>query len=127
MDNAIAGFCSVTGTDAETARKYLEISEGNIDQAISLYFDNANIFSDHAASAQDNDSPSSIEFDEDENSMEMEEMGRSNRIYENQGRTVQSKLLVEIYIPKGSDIQKYSVSIFDNAESDSSGYCAHFM
>ncbi|CBK20674.2 uncharacterized protein [Blastocystis hominis] len=117
MDNAIAGFCSVTGTDAETARKYLEISEGNIDQAISLYFDNANIFSDHAASAQDNDSPSSIEFDEDENSMEMEEMGRSNRIYENQ----------EIYIPKGSDIQKYSVSIFDNAESDSSGYCAHFM
>ena len=127
MDNAIAGFCSVTGTDAETARKYLEISEGNIDQAISLYFDNANIFSDHAASAQDNDPPSSIEFDEDENSMEMEEMGRSNRIYENQGRTVQSKLLVEIYIPKGSDIQKYSVSIFDNAESDSSGYCAHFM
>ena len=85
MDNAIAGFCSITGTDTETALKYLEISEGNIDQAISLFYDNANIFSDPAAPTRDDDLVPTTEDDEEDNSMETEEAGRANRIYESQG------------------------------------------
>ena len=87
MDTAIAGFCSITGTDAETALKYLEISEGNIDQAISLFYDSANIFPDPVAPTHDDDPVSTTEDDEDDNSMETEEAGQVNRIYEPQGTT----------------------------------------
>ena len=85
MDTAIAEFCSITGTDTETASKYLEISEGNIGQAISLFYDNANIFSDPVAPTSDDDPVSTAEDDEDDNSMETEEAGRENRIFESQG------------------------------------------
>lgn len=88
MDNAIAGFCAVTGANAEIARKYLEISEGNVEQAISLFFDNANIFSDHETANMDDIPNFEQETPEEEDSNETEESGRTNRIYESQGTII---------------------------------------
>lgn len=85
MDTAIASFCSITGTDTETALKYLDISEGNVDQALSLFYDHANIFSDPVAPTSDDEVVPTTEDEEDDNSMETEEAGQANRIYESQG------------------------------------------
>ena len=44
--DTIANFCGITGCTTDIASAYLEMAQGNLDLAISLYFDILVIFSD---------------------------------------------------------------------------------
>lgn len=39
MEELIERFCSVTGTDATVASHFLQMTNGDIDNAITFYFD----------------------------------------------------------------------------------------
>ena len=39
MDDAVAQFTGITGTTPEIASQYIELAEGNIEQAVQLFFD----------------------------------------------------------------------------------------
>jgi UBX domain-containing protein 1 len=40
MSDPVAEFAAVTGADAETARQYLELANGNVNAAVDIYFGN---------------------------------------------------------------------------------------
>lgn len=43
MDDNIANFTSITGADPQRATQYLQLTDGNLEQAIQLYFDSPNL------------------------------------------------------------------------------------
>ena len=40
MSDPVASFCEVTGADPNTARQFIEMAGGNVDQAVELFFQN---------------------------------------------------------------------------------------
>ncbi|ORX65963.1 hypothetical protein DL89DRAFT_270511 [Linderina pennispora] len=40
MDDLVQNFCAVTGAEADVATGYLQVSDNNVEQAVSLYFEN---------------------------------------------------------------------------------------
>jgi hypothetical protein len=43
MDDLIAQFTAITGTNASKARPYLNLTDGNLEQAIQLFFEDPNL------------------------------------------------------------------------------------
>ena len=76
---SIALFCSITGADVDQANQFLEISNGNLDQAVSLYLDN----NPTAPSGNKNDIIDITE--EQDDSLSIETDGKVSRIYNSQG------------------------------------------
>jgi thioredoxin-related protein len=69
-DEAITTFCSITGTTPQQAQQYLQFSDGNVETAIELFFNNPDLAASAAApSAQptsSRDAPINLDDDDDE-------------------------------------------------------------
>ncbi|KAL1588342.1 hypothetical protein WHR41_03043 [Cladosporium halotolerans] len=69
-DEAITTFCSITSTTPQQAQQYLQFSDGNVEQAIELFFNNPDLAgSAPAAQAQPastRDDPINIDDDDDD-------------------------------------------------------------
>ena len=78
--DTIANFCGITGCTTDIANAYLEMAQGNLDLAISLYFDNGSGVMNNQNNSSDN------EMNEEEDSdCEEVEAGDINRILDSQG------------------------------------------
>ena len=42
-DAQVSTFCEITGASIENAKNYLQVNEGNLDQAVSLFFQNGGV------------------------------------------------------------------------------------
>jgi hypothetical protein len=69
-DEAIGTFCAITSTTPQQAQQYLQFSDGNVEQAIELFFNNPDLAaSAPAPSAQPvstRDAPINLDDDDDE-------------------------------------------------------------
>ena len=79
-EDLVLRFCEIVGCDPEEASMYLDMSEGNLDTAVSLFFDNA------APYAENVDDIENLSNDVEEVSdSDVEESGDLRRIYNSQG------------------------------------------
>lgn len=78
--DTIANFCGITGCTTDIANAYLEMAQGNLDLAISLYFDNGS----GVMNNQNNNSDNEMNEEEDSDCEEVE-AGDINRILDSQG------------------------------------------
>lgn len=76
----LSNFCQITGASIETATSFLEMSAGNLDVAISLFFDNPDGMNalQEAPIMENNDN---VQDDD----LELITEGEYNRILESQG------------------------------------------
>ncbi|KAK5110796.1 hypothetical protein LTR62_005507 [Meristemomyces frigidus] len=70
MDDEIASFTAFTGSDPEKAQRYLTLTDGNVEQAVDLFFSNpdlgASVPSDSAPPRSNRDNPINIDDDEED-------------------------------------------------------------
>jgi hypothetical protein len=68
-DEAVSTFCAITSTTPQQAQQYLQFSDGNVEQAIELFFNNPDLAASAAAPsaqpASTRDAP--INLDDDDN------------------------------------------------------------
>lgn len=91
MDDIIARFCSITGVGAETASKYLHLTEGKLDEAIALFFDNDSLFPNQDEQYDHFEETATSNSDQVSDEVESEQTGQMNRIYTSQGSIVRLK------------------------------------
>lgn len=69
-DEAITTFCSITSTTPQQAQQYLQFSDGNVEQAIELFFNNPDLAGSaptaQAQPASTRDDPINIDDDDDD-------------------------------------------------------------
>ena len=69
-DEAITTFCSITGTTPQQAQQYLQFSDGNVEQAIELFFNNPDLAGSAPAPstqpASTRDAPINLSDDDDD-------------------------------------------------------------
>jgi hypothetical protein len=69
-DEAITTFCSITGTTPQQAQQYLQFSDGNVETAIELFFNNPDLAASASAPsaqpASTRDAPINVDDDDDE-------------------------------------------------------------
>ena len=77
--DSIALFCSITAADVDQAKQFLEISNGDLDQAVSLYLDN------NPTAPRGNKSDIVDITEDQDDSLSIGADGQVSRIYNSQG------------------------------------------
>lgn len=80
-DEAISMFCSFTAATPAQAQQYLALTDGNVEQAVELFFNNPDLGASAAPAApappaSNRDDP--INVDDDDDPEELQELGHSN-------------------------------------------------
>ncbi|KAK8255127.1 hypothetical protein HDK77DRAFT_22885 [Phyllosticta capitalensis] len=83
MDDNIASFTSITGSDPQRATQYLQLTDGNLEQAIQLFFDSPNLdvggSSTQPATSASGQQNEPIRIDSDDDDIEDEGIATESR------------------------------------------------